>query len=276
MVLLPLVAALLAAAAVPPLKLAVPDPLGAEQAKKDVAAIAALLSQKLGRAVEGQVAAAADIPALVAQGKVDVAWLSASEYVRAAQQGPVQPLSRLVRNGLPFYRSVIFTRKAGGAAVLADLKGKKIALVSNTSAAGYVLPIVMLHAAHATDPVLLGNHAAVCKAVLDGSADAGATFGNDKGGKTGIDGCAEAIGERTAELRVLAASTPIPNDVVAARPELPPADVEPLRLVLDQLGDSPEGKALLDGVFHAERFLAASDDDFILFRHALAEAGESP
>ncbi len=263
-------------AAPPALRLAVPDPLGLEQAKKDAAALATFLSDKLHRRVEGEAMAASDLPRAIATGKVDLAWLSASEYVQAVRIGPLQPLARVVRNGLPFYRSVIFARKDSPATALAELKGKKIALVSKTSAAGYILPIVMLRAARLAEPLLLGDHAAVCKAVLDGKADAGATFGNDKDGKTGIEGCSQSFGARAAELKVLAVSHPIPNDVIAARPGLAPADVEPLRLLLGTIAETPEGKAILTSVFHGEGFLGAGDDDFVLFRHEVGEAGEAP
>jgi hypothetical protein len=47
-----------------------------------------------------------------------------------------------------------------------------------------------------------GDHAAVCKAVLDGAADAGATFANDgRGGP--LAGCAETEGAERAALLAL-------------------------------------------------------------------------
>jgi phosphonate transport system substrate-binding protein len=265
-----------AAAALPPLKLAVPDPLGMEKAQKDAAAFAHALSEMLGRPVEGQAVSAKDIPALLAEGKIDFGWLSALEYVTASVQNEdVRPVARLQRGGLPFYRSVIFTRKDSGVEQLADLRGKPVALVAKSSAAGYLLPIRLLHAAGAIEVKLLGDHASVCRAVIDAKASAGATFSNEKDGRSAPDGCAESVGDRAGELRVLAASHPIPNDVVAVRAGLPQADADALREALFGLSQSDAGKALLEGTFHAEGFLACDDDDFTLLRDSLAQVGEA-
>jgi len=267
-----------AAQAQEPLRLAVPDPLGLERAKQDAAAIAELLGKQLGRQVVGQAVRAAEIPALVASGKVDLGWLSAAEYIDAAKAAKVLPVARLVRNGLPFYRSVIFARADKAPAQLADLKGKRVALVAKGSAAGHLLARSLLRGAGVEVPEdkLHADHAEVCKAVLDGQADAGATFGNDKQGKTGIEGCAQSSGERVKELKVVASSHPIPNDVMVARAGYPEKDQTALRQALVGLRRTPEGQAALKGLFHAEGFIPCEDDDFSLLRETLAGAPPTP
>src|SRR5215470_13377716 len=90
------------------LKLAISSPLGSQQAQKDAAELSKVFTEALHQPVEATVAAHDDLPQLLQQGKVDFAWLSASQYVRAA---PSVPVAKLLRGGLPFYRSAIFARK---------------------------------------------------------------------------------------------------------------------------------------------------------------------
>src|SRR5258707_2518305 len=240
------------------LKLAISSPLGAQQAQKDAAELSTMFTTLLHQPVEAQVVPHEDLPALLAQGKVDLAWLSASQYVRAA---PAEPVAKLLRGGLPFYRSAVFVRK-NGVKPLTDLKGKRPPFVSEQSGAGYLLALSVLAGAGFTEPDLrgrkfLGDHAAVCKAVLEGAADAGATFANDGRGGA-LAGCQETLGsEKTKELRVVATSDPIPNDVIALRPGASTALRDQLRASLLALSQSTDGRKLLAALFHADGFVPA-------------------
>src|SRR5437764_8559190 len=114
-----------------PRRLGMPSPLGAEQARKDAAELSTLLTSAMKRKVVAEVASPKVLPMLLAQGVVDLGWLSAAQYVEAAaaSHGAVVPAAKLMRGGMPFYRSAIFV-KAGGASKLTDLKGKRLAFVS--------------------------------------------------------------------------------------------------------------------------------------------------
>src|SRR5438552_9152847 len=232
------------------LKLAISSPLGSQQAKQDAVELSALFTDALHQPVEAQVVSHDDLPLLLAQGKVDLAWLSASQYVRAT---PSVAVAKLLRGGLPFYRSAVFVRK-NGVKRLTDLKGKRLAFVSEQSGAGYLLALAVLAGAGFTEPDLrgkkfLGDHAAVCKAVLEGAADAGATFANDGRGGA-LAGCQETVGDKAHELRVVATSDPIPNDVIALRPGAPVALRDELRTALLALSQSSDGRKLLAALFH--------------------------
>src|SRR5437763_9678265 len=174
-----------------PLRLGMPSPLGAEQARKDAAELSTLLSGAMKRKVVAEVASPKVLPTLLAQGVVDLGWLSAAQYVEAsaASHGAVVPAAKLMRGGVPFYRSAIFLKSGSPAKKLTDLKGKHLAFVSEQSSAGFVLARQMLQQAGFTEADLkgekfYGDHAAVCRAVLGGEADAGATFANDGRGGT--------------------------------------------------------------------------------------------
>jgi phosphonate transport system substrate-binding protein len=248
------------------LKLAISAPLGSQQAKQDAAQLSALFTEALHQPVEAQVAPHDDLPLMLAQGKVDFAWLSASQYVRAA---PSVPVAKLLRGGLPFYRSAVFARK-GAVKRLTDLKGKRLAFVSEQSGAGYLLALRVLLGAGFNEADLryrtfLGDHAAVCKAVLDGAADAGATFANDGRGGA-LAGCVETVGSRAKELKVLATSDPIPNDVIAARPGAPTELVATVRSALLSLSQTAPGRDKLGAIFHADGFVPADDADYASLR----------
>lgn len=254
------------------LRLALSSPLGAQQAQNDAAELSRLLTQLLREEVSAQVVKHDELPALLAEGKVDLAWLSAGQYVDASARAKVEPAARLLRGGMPFYRSALFARR-GGVKRIEELRGKRLAFVSEQSSAGYLSARQILVAAGFKDSDLrgakfLGDHAAVCKAVLEGAADAGATFANDgRGGK--LAGCAETVGERARELRVLATSDPIPNDLVALRPGAPAELVASLRSALLSLSQSSDGRKKLEQIFHADAFVLAEDADYALLRNSV-------
>ncbi len=272
-------ALLIAQAAAPapdaPLRLAISAPLGQEQARKDAADLSALFSQLLDRKVVAEVVDAKALPDLLATGKIDLGWLSAAQYVEASAKAKVVPVAKLVRAGMPFYRAAIFAKVATAPRQLSDLKGKRFAFVSEQSSAGHLLPRQLLlgagfSAADLRNVKFFGDHAAVCKAVLDGQADAGATFANDGRGGA-LAGCEQTVGaDRTRELKVLATSDPIPNDVVALRPQVPAELAAALRKALVGLGSTLDGMHRINALFHADAFAAADDGDFLLLRQLQA------
>lgn len=266
-----------------PVKLLVGAPLGADRAKGDADRLAALLTTALQRPVTGVVVPDSEISDALSAGKGDFAWLSAMQYVRSAAQpqgskaqagAGVAPVAQLLRGGLPFYRSVLFTRKGTKIVTPADLKSKLLAFVREDSAAGYLLPRQTLLASGLTDAELkkfgsfYGDHAAVCAAVADGKVAAGATVSNDRAGLS-IAGCQETLGERASELKVISTSDPIPNDVIAVRPGYPAEGYAALRAALLGLAATEEGKKLLADVFHGDGFSPSDDADFALLRDTL-------
>ncbi|HEX9576104.1 MAG TPA: PhnD/SsuA/transferrin family substrate-binding protein [Myxococcales bacterium] len=261
-----------------PLRLGMPSPLGAEQARKDAAELSTLLTSAMKRKVVAEVASPRVLPMLLAQGVVDLGWLSAAQYVEAAaaSHGAVVPAAKLMRGGVPYYRSAIFVKSGGAAKKLTDLKGKRLAFVSEQSSAGFTLARHMLQQAGFAEADLkgekfFGDHAAVCRAVLNGEADAGATFANDGRGGS-LAGCEETVGpEESKGLRVLATSDPIPNDVVALRPEAPPDMVAAVRSALLGMAKTPEGKQKLQTLFHADAFVPAEDADYATLREQRAK-----
>jgi ABC-type phosphate/phosphonate transport system substrate-binding protein len=65
-----------------------------------------------------------------------------------------------------------------------------------------------------------------------------------------------------SDFRVVAASEPIPNDVVAAGPKLPAKTAAAISEVFKHMAETPEGKKLMADAFRVEAWLPVGDKDF--------------
>ncbi len=175
-------------------------------------------------------------------GEVDLAVMGPLAYLRT-KPGAARLLLRTVRKGKSTYRSVIFgpaKSKVTSMEALKKYKGTlKAAWTETSSASGYIVPKAYL-LSEGINPVqafdtqdFLGSHDAVCKAVLEGRYDVGATF-SDSGDS--ISGCEAALGRNAQTLKVIGISEPVPNDV----------------LVANQTFSEGKGKALFDAAKEAK------------------------
>ncbi len=243
-------------------------------------AFAELVKQATGQPVRPAVFPDYDgLAKALATGTVDVAFLAPLAYVRAEGQGRVKPLLRVLRNGRPSYRAVLFASPSSGLTTLEELaqaKNLKAAWVDSSSATGYIFPKARLLVS-GVDPAgvfmaqdFYGTHDAVCRAVHEGKADVGATFTDDPAeGAVRVTGCEAALGEAASGLKIIGATDELPNDVVAARPELPAELETKLVTALQGLQSSEEGKQRLVKAFLAEGFTSITSDDYAPVRAAL-------
>lgn len=160
-------------------------------------------------------------------GHVDVAWLPPIMAAQAMSRGLAAPIALPVRAGVTSYSTALFTRENAPFRGVADLAGVRAAWVDRQSVSGYLLIRAHLRAlgvdldrAFAADR-FTGSHEEVGAAVMDGSADVGASFVH-------LDPVTErpvraAWGD--ARVRVLALAGPIPSDVLAASTRCDPARV---------------------------------------------------
>ena len=137
-----------------------------------------------------------------------------------------------------------------------------VAAFDRTSAAGYIVPRIHL-AARDIDPtryfrreLFLRSHAEVVRAVLDGRADIGATYGqrpdDDNAPITRAGFCHVAPKH---PMRVLAWTREIPNDVIVGHGLLSKPEHRVFSNALLTLAERNDtGRRLLYNVFHAARF----------------------
>ena len=124
-------------------------------------------------------------------GTIDIASMGASSYAAIALQDPaaVDPiLTTAGSDGSTGYYSLLVARKDKGFTKLADLKGKKLGFADPDSTSGYLVPNVSLPADIGAPVAEFfgetgfgGGHENLVLGVLDGTWDAGTTFGSGVG-----------------------------------------------------------------------------------------------
>lgn len=198
---------------------------------------------------------------LVGDGGADVAWVSPTLLLTAPGLARTAPLVSTVRERVTWFHGVIFVSRDAPYRTPLDLRGKRMAWVAPSSAAGYIFPRIALAglgidpSSHFAEERFFHTHDGVVRAVLNGEADAGAVFAVFEGGSAlgpmkrsafhNLD-CADAC-------RVIMSSAPIASDLVVATEralELAPS----LPTVLVRLARDPRGPELLTAAFNAETF----------------------
>ncbi|MFG1478754.1 phosphate/phosphite/phosphonate ABC transporter substrate-binding protein [Xanthobacter sp. V4C-4] len=217
----------------------------------------AYLEKKLGVPVEMVVGAnyAATGEAL-RFGRIDIAYLGPVTYLLRARASRLEPFARPSHAVVgPTFQAVIIVPKDSPAQTLKDLKGGEIAFGDPASTSGTWVPRWQLLDAGLVagrDYTLrvLGAHDAVALAVA--------------GGKVAAGGLSKPIYDRLVkegkitpdQVRVLAASPPIPEYMWTFREGLDPQFKEEIRQAFISV-DDPEALK----VFRAEAFIPAVDSD---------------
>jgi phosphonate transport system substrate-binding protein len=195
------------------------------------------------------------------KGRIDYAWMSPAQMVMAGEHMQLTPLLSAVRNEKTDYSSVLFVEATSPARFTEQLRGKKIAWVDRTSAAGYLFVRLQL-AARGIEPdaffggeVFEKSHTGVVRAVLEGRADAGATYAERPADGAPItrSGFVAVAPERA--IRVLEWTATIPNDVIVGHGLLSKDDHRVFGNAILTLSEREDGRKLLYNAFHAERFV---------------------
>ena len=273
--------------AAPPsaLRVGMIDTEGSATAEQDAALVANYFGKVMGRPVTAKVYKEyGQLAADFTTERVDLAWLPPALTVPAIVAGATL-IAKVVRGNSASYLSVVFARADSPITDLHKVKKASIAWVDRSSAAGFVFP----GAAMVKDKVpvrqalgkqsFLGNHRAVCEAVLKGDAQLGATFANPAGPGKPLEptGCVLAFGpEVSAKLKILLSSGAIPSDALATRPGTAPVLVKQLTEVALGMATTPDGRDVLAKVFHADRLATASEADYEPVAAALEAAGRIP
>ena len=215
----------------------------------------------------------------VSKGDVDVALMGPLAYLRLDPKVKTQLLFRTVRNGKSTYRSVLFAPPSSKLTSLDALKKSKtplkVAWVETSSATGYVIPKAVLLQA-GINPAqsfevqdFLGSHDAVCKAVMEGKYDVGATFSDPVLNASKVTGCVTALGKKVDTLKVVAMSSEVPNDVMVSAPKFPQGKVDAIVAAARAASTTVEGKKALQAALLAEGVADVKDEDFAPIRKAL-------
>ncbi|MDP3153673.1 MAG: PhnD/SsuA/transferrin family substrate-binding protein [Archangium sp.] len=215
----------------------------------------------------------------VSKGEVDVALMGPLAYLRVDPRSKTQLMFRTVRQGKSTYRSVLFAPPSSKLTSLDALKKNKkplkVAWVETSSATGYVIPKALLLQA-GINPAqsfevqdFLGSHGAVCKAVMEGKYDLGATFSDPVVNDSKVSGCVNALGNRVDTLKIVAMSSEVPNDVMVSAPKFSKGKVDAIIAAAKSASTSADGKKWLQAALLAEGVADVKDEDFAPLRKAL-------
>lgn len=224
---------------------------------------------------------AAAVEALKAS-KLDAALLGPLAGVLAEQEGAATIQLKTINGKRPNYYGIIIARADSGIQTLSQLKGTRFAFVDPVSTSGGLFPRFLLKQ-EGLEPerdfkqvIDAGSHDAVILAVLNHKVDAGATWSNDpQGHDSALHYLLKDPGQR-AQIKVVAHTPAIPGEVVVFRSHLPAADAQVLTETLTALGETPQGRALIQPLSFTGFMPARSADYDVVRRIAAQEGFKSP
>ncbi len=198
---------------------------------------------------------------LIAEGKVQMAYLGPFSYVKARQRNfQLEPLVAYIdkRTGRPWYTSVLVVNSQRGIKSIKDLKGKRIGFVNQSSTSGYLVPIAHLKSQKIAPEQdfakvqYTGSHNKNVLALESGKVDA-----------IGINKPTYLKAQKSGQLplekyQVIWESDPIPNAPIVISQELPAS----LKFNLQKaLINAPQGLAALSGA-KSDGYTLVRDDDY--------------
>ena len=223
------------------------------------------LSKKLGRKVD--VTLATDYTTIVeamSSHKVDIGIMPPAAYVQARDKQAAKAIltSELGAydrtTGKPVegklsgsFKGEVLVRADSDLKKLTDLKGRKIATLSPSSASGYIYPVVELKKA-GVDPTTQSTLTTVndipseITSVLEGQQDACFVFE----GARNVFASKFAGKDLFKELRVLYLTEgDIPNDAIAVQPSMDQALQDKIKQALLDYAGTPEGSEALNNIY---------------------------
>jgi ABC-type phosphate/phosphonate transport system substrate-binding protein len=190
------------------------------------------------------------------------------------------------------YFGCVLTRSDSGLRRIEDLEGRSFAFSDETSTSGHVFARALLQRVGVSlgHVLFAGGHPNVVQAVKEGKVAGGATFYSPPSAANELDGTLvgdarflilknmQTIEERQRyleEVRVIALTDPIPNDVCCVRRGFPSAVWERFEASLRRFLETAEGRAAYYDLVAGVAADSCTDADFDDFRGALLESGVS-
>lgn len=208
------------------------------------------------------------------RGEFDLVELSPLVYVDATKRLKLKCLVQTIADGSATASGYIFVRDDSPRRTIEDLKGGSFAFVDPMSTSGSVLPKKVLRdkgldwSKDFSRTEYLGNHEAVLLAVLEGRADAGATYQGSFGAlrrSKGID---------PLSFRVIAKTPRTPRDIFCVNPDMSTEISDAISAsMLSLTGRDRAGREIL-GPLNLNGFRPADDRNYDELRAIAAEIGK--
>lgn len=188
------------------------------------------------------------------------------------------------------YYGCVYARTDSGVSRLSDLRGRSFAFSDETSTSGHIFPRLLLErrGVGLGRVYYAGGHPNVVQAVWDGKAVGGSAFYSPPSEQQLRDGLPvgdaryllmkrmnDAVRRRELleQIRILALTDPIPNDLCAVRRDFPEATWETFHGSLLRFLQTPAGREAFFDLLAGVAVETSSDSAFDGFRSALEVAG---
>jgi phosphonate transport system substrate-binding protein len=198
------------------------------------------------------------------EGRASFGWFPPVVLARLELTGRALPIAQCIRGGAVSYHACVLASNASGIETLSDIKRARAVWVDRSSAAGFVFPR-LLFAAHGIDAqvvfakeTFVGSHAEVVRALVEGTADIGATFATMRvgSGATTRDivrgGWTDPDGSNAKPVRILETFGPIPNDAMAVSTTLDPDVRESIVRACEAMTATPALRSAIRHLFGAD------------------------
>jgi phosphate/phosphite/phosphonate ABC transporter binding protein len=260
-------------AELPRLRLGLIPVLGPDETARTYQPLIEYLGTRLG--VPAELVVADDYGALTAllrDGRVDAALFTALSYVEAHEQVPdLLLLLKQVVAGAETYVGYVYTTREHPAESVEGLAGAVMCWVDPQSTSGYLFPRALLRQ-RGRDPDRFfghteqgGNHLECLERVLDGRADAAATY-------AGAFATGRTRGLPVERIKIVGKTRRIPYNALVARPGLPAAAAARLKGELLRLSTlSQEGQRSLSADMRLNAWAEAENADYDDVRRVQAE-----
>jgi phosphonate transport system substrate-binding protein len=262
-----------AQAEVIPLRLAVAAVISPQGTFESYSALAAYLSEKLGRPVElVQRRTYAEVNDLIENGEVDVAFVCTSAYVIGQRDFGMELLAAPQVNGKITYQSWLITPVESAAQNLSDLAGKTFAFTDPWSNSGRMYPTAMVKKLGETPETFFGrtfftySHDDAIRAVANGVADGAAV---DSLVYQYAVARQPELGQKT---KIIHRSPNFGIPPVVTSPHLRPQIRAELQNILLNMAADPAGQAALD-ILDIDRFVLVGDHLYDSVRELEAQVG---
>lgn len=195
-------------------------------------------------------------------GRIEVAYFGPFSYVLAKSRAPeIEPFAVGVERGSPTYNSILIATAGGPVKSLADVRGKPFGFGDQASTSSHLAPRahilkkVGLDGAKDYQPVHLGAHDAVARAVQAGQVPAGALS------KAIYDNLVAKGSIDASKIVQLDLSEPIPNYPMVMQGNLAPGLKQSIRSAFLNMKDKEVLKA-----FRIDGFAATDDKAYDVLR----------
>jgi len=195
-------------------------------------------------------------------GRIEVAYFGPFSYVLAKSRAPeIEPFAVGAERGSPTYNSILIANAGGPVKSLADIRGKPFAFGDQASTSSHLAPRAHLLKKTGLDgskdyqPVHLGAHDAVARAVQSGQIPAGALS------KPIFDSLVAKGSIDASKVVQLDLSEPIPNYPMVMQGNLAPGLKQAIRAAFLTMKDKEVLKA-----FRIDGFAATDDKAYDVLR----------